>query len=119
MPNDTAGIAHERELATVATPIPKSEWNSGFLKNEDNKKELFSFISRQICKSEVNGTLLLSTYFDSLLTNRHFHVSGLQPCNQAKADTRVLLYVANAAVQGPSEAYMYRGITVHSYRDWS
>ena len=40
-------------------PIPKSEWNSGFLKNEDNKKELFSFISRQIYKSDVNGTLLL------------------------------------------------------------
>ena len=44
-----------------STPIPKSEWNSGFLKNEDNKKELFSFISREICKSDINGTLLLST----------------------------------------------------------
>ena len=41
-----------------STPIPISEWNSGFLKNGDNKKELFSFISRQICKSDVNGTLV-------------------------------------------------------------
>ena len=29
-----------------STPIPKFEWNSGFLKNEDKWKELFSFISR-------------------------------------------------------------------------
>ena len=83
-----------------STPIPKSEWNSGFLKNEDNTKDLFSFISRQICKSDINGTLLLSTYFDGVLTNRNFDVSGLQQRNQAEADTRILLHPANAAVHG-------------------
>ena len=95
MPNNAAGMAR---VGDGSTPIPKSEWNSGFLKNEDNKKELFSFISRQICKSDVNGTLLLSTYFDGVLTNRNFDLSGLQPCNQAEADTRILLHLANAAV---------------------
>ena len=90
-----------------STPIPKSEWNSGFLKNEDNKKELFSFISRKICKSDVNGTLLLSTYFEGVLTNRNFDVSGLQPCNQAEADTQIVpLHLANAAVHGHSKAYV-------------
>ena len=92
-----------------STPIPKSEWNSGFLKNEDNKKELFSFISRQICKSNVNGTLLLSTYFDGVLTNRNFDVSRLQSCNQAEADTRIPLHLANAAVHGHSKACSYGG----------
>ena len=82
-----------------STPIPKSEWNSGFLKDEDNKKELFSFISRQICKGDVNGTLLLSNYFDGVLTNRNIAVSGLQPCNQAEADTRILLHLANIMQQ--------------------
>ena len=86
-----------------------AEWNSGFLKNEDNKKELFSFISRHICKSDVNGTLLLSTYFDGVLTNRNVDVSGLQPCNQAEADTRILLHLANAAVHGHSKACSYGG----------
>ena len=33
-----------------STQTPKYEWNSRFLKNDDNKKELISFISRQICK---------------------------------------------------------------------
>ena len=51
-------------------------------------------------------TLLLSTYFDSVLTNRNFDVSGLQPCNQAEADTLILLHLANAAVHGHSKAYV-------------
>ena len=107
MLNNAAGMAHEQELATVAHQFSNlSELNSGFLKNEYNKKELFSFISRQICKSDVNGTLLLSTYFDGVLTNRNFYVSGLQPCNQAEADTRILLHLANAAVHSHSKAYV-------------
>ena len=53
MLNNAAGMAHEQELATVAHQFSNlSELNSGFLKNEYNKKELFSFISRQICKSD-------------------------------------------------------------------
>ena len=87
-----------------STPIPK--WNSGFLKNEDNKKDLFSFSVRRICKSDLNGTLVLSTYFDGVLTNRNFDISGLQPCNQAEADTRILLHLVNAAVHGHSKAYV-------------
>ena len=107
MLNNAAGMAHEQELATVAHQFSNlSELNSGFLKNEYNKKELFSFISRQICKSDVNGTLPLSIYFDDVLTNRNFDVSGLQPCNQAEADTRILLHLANAAVHGHSKAYV-------------
>ena len=50
--------------------------------------------------------LLLSTYFDGVLTNRNFDVSGLQPCNQAESDTRILLHLANAAVHGHSKAYV-------------
>ena len=98
------GNGLRRRVGDGSTPILKSEWNSGFLKNEDNKKELFSFISRQICKSDINGTFLLSTYFDGVLTNRNFDASGLQPGNQAEADTRILLHLANAAVHGHSKA---------------
>ena len=100
------GNGPQTRVGDGSTPIPKSEWNSGDLKNEDNKKELFSFISRQICKSDVNGTLLLSTHFDGVLTNRHLYVSGLQPCNQAEADTRILLHLANVAVHGHCKAYV-------------
>ena len=35
-------------IGNGSTKIPKHEWNSGFLKNEENKRELFSFISTHI-----------------------------------------------------------------------
>ena len=41
------------------TQIPKHEWNSGFLKNEENKKELFSFPSEEIVNKDLGGKLLL------------------------------------------------------------
>ena len=62
-----------------------------------------------MCKSDANGTLLLSTYFDGVLTNRNFEVSRLQPCNQAEADTRIPLHLGNAAVHGHSKACSYGG----------
>ena len=45
------------------TPIPKREWQS-YLKNLENKQELFSFISKQLAKTDFDGKLLLSTEFE-------------------------------------------------------
>ncbi|KAL8558995.1 hypothetical protein ACOMHN_039751 [Nucella lapillus] len=55
-----------------STPIPKRDWNSGFLKNQENKKELFSFITTQISKADMDGKLLLSTRFETVLSNKFF-----------------------------------------------
>ena len=52
-----------------STQIPKHEWNSGFVKHENNKKEQFSFISRQISKIDMGGKLPLSTHFETVLSN--------------------------------------------------
>ena len=61
------------------TPIPKKDWQS-YLKNEDNKKELFSFVSKQLVKADMDGKLLLSTESEAVLSNKPFDVSALQPC---------------------------------------
>ena len=65
-----------------STPIPKREWNSGFFKTVENKKELFSFISTQISKLDMDGKLLLSTHFETVLAKRDCDLTTLQPCNQ-------------------------------------
>ena len=53
--NNTKALTQKRRgngsrtmIGKGITTIPKHEWNSGFLKNEKNKKELFSFISTQM-----------------------------------------------------------------------
>ena len=75
------------------TQIPKHEWNSGFLKNEENKKELFSFLSEEIVKKDLGGKLLLSTKCERVLSNRPYDVSALEPCNHSEADTMIVRHL--------------------------
>ncbi|KAL8561604.1 hypothetical protein ACOMHN_024839 [Nucella lapillus] len=89
-----------------STPIPKRDWNSGFLKNQENKKELFSFITTQISKADMDGNLLLSTRFETVLSNKYCDLTTLQPCNHSEADTRILLHLAHAAKQGHTTAFV-------------
>ncbi|KAL8590645.1 hypothetical protein ACOMHN_011080 [Nucella lapillus] len=89
-----------------STPIPKRDWNSGFLKNEENKKELFSFITTQISKADMDGKLLLSTRFETVLSNKYCDLTTLQPCNHSEVDTRILLHLAHAAKQGHTTAFV-------------
>ena len=89
------------------TPIPKRNWNSDFLKNEDNKDELFGYISEEITKHGMSGKLLLSTKKDSVLSNRPgYDMSALQPCNHPEADTRIILHLAHAGVNGHKKAFV-------------
>ena len=96
------------------TQIPKHEWNSRFLKNEENKKELFSFLSEEIVKKDLGGKLLLSTKCERVLSNRPCDVSALEPCNYSEADTMIFRRFAHASGQGPRTAYMLQQLIVIS-----
>ena len=70
------------------------------------KMELFSFISTQISKNDMGGKLLLSTRFETVLSNRPWDGTTLQPCDHSDADTRILLHLAHAAAHGHTKAYV-------------
>ena len=99
------GKGPRTKVGDGSTPIPKHEWSS-FLKNEENKKELFTFISTQISKNKMRGKLLLTTHFETVLSNQHCDLSKRQLCNHSEADTRILLHLAHAAEQGHTTAYV-------------
>ena len=105
MTQQRRGNGPRTRVGDGSTKIPKHEWSS-FLKNEENKKELFSFISTQISKTDMGRKLLLSTHFETVLSNRHCDLATLQPCNHSEADTRILLHLAHAAEQGHTTAYV-------------
>ena len=81
------------------------DWNTGFLKNIDNKKELFPLLSKELVKRDLGGRLLLST-MQSVISNKQQDISDLQPCNDTEGDTRILLYIAHTANQGLHIALM-------------
>ena len=54
----------------------------------------------------MGGKLLLSTRFETVLSNRPCDVRTLQPFNHSEADTRILLPLAHAAEHGHTKAYV-------------
>ena len=88
-----------------STPIPKRNWQS-YLKIVENKKELFFFVSKQLAKTDMDGIFLIRTESAKVLSNKPFDVSPLQPCNDAEADTRIILHLAHASSQGHDNAFV-------------
>ena len=83
------GTGPRYRVGDSSTKIPKLDWNSGFLKNEENKKELFLFLSKELIKQDLGGVLLPSTKLQSVIANREVDLFTLTPCNHCEADTRI------------------------------
>ena len=62
------GLGPRTRIGDGNTRIPKQDWNTGFLKNTDNKRELFPFLSTQLVKQDLGGRLLLSTYLQTVIS---------------------------------------------------
>ena len=60
----------------------------------------------KISKNDMRGKLLLTTRFETVLSNMPCDVTKLQQCNHSEADTRILLHLAHAAEQGHTTAYV-------------
>ena len=54
----------------------------------------------------MGGKLLLSTHYETVLSNRHCDLTTLQPSNHVEADTRIFLHLEHAAEQGHITAYV-------------
>ncbi|CAH0381201.1 unnamed protein product [Bemisia tabaci] len=89
-----AGI---RRKVCLNTPVPR-DWKN-FLRNNENKKELFSLISEKIIGRA--GKEIISTAGPTIRCSRlNCLHPGLQPCNHEEADTRLLLHAKEASQAG-------------------
>ena len=61
---------------------------------------------QQYNKTDMDGILLISTESEKVLSNKPFDVSALQPCNNAEADTSIILHLAHASSQGHDKAFV-------------
>ena len=62
-----------------------------------NKKELFSFVSKQLAKTGMDGIFLISTESEKVPSNKPFDVS---------ADTRIILHLSHSSSQGHDKAFV-------------
>ena len=84
-----------RRRVVPSAAIPKN-WKD-FLRVEDNKAELFSFLSHQVTLLQREGKAVYATDgHDVLCSVAENDLTGLVPCSHEEADTRLFLHVADA-----------------------
>ena len=80
------------------TPIYKKFQE--FMRNDNNKTELFQMIANSTTW-DYSTTTIIATNLNGVVTNSIVEdVSALQPCNHEEADTRLLLHVYDASLKG-------------------
>ena len=86
--------------------IPKN-WKD-FLHVDENKTELFKFLSQQVTSiTPVEGKTIYATDGrDVLCSQADVDMTKLAPCSHEEADTRLLLHVADAVHKGCRKAYV-------------
>ncbi|KAE8742548.1 hypothetical protein FOCC_FOCC011900 [Frankliniella occidentalis] len=89
-----------RTRVTLTTKVPKN-W-AQFLREASNKQELFNIIAAKVVTLGGDGEKeVYSTVDRDVLTSSKRDVTGcLAPCNHEEADTRIMIHVKDALVQG-------------------
>ena len=83
----------------TAKAIVPPNWQS-FLRSNDYKRELFTFLAVHVESTHKEGKLLVSSCAEDILCSEPVDEDGLSPCNHEEADTRVFVRVVHAANSG-------------------
>jgi len=78
--------------------IPQN-WQN-FLRNNDNKTELFNFLADKISQMSTPNTVIVTRENDVVASNHEVSMDGLAPCCHEEADTRIFVHARNAAEEG-------------------
>ncbi len=69
----------------------------GFLRDSENRTELFHFLSKEITSTEVlPGKELYSNYDENILCTPALDIH-LAPCSHEEADTRMIVHASDAS----------------------
>jgi hypothetical protein len=94
-----------RVMATVKTP---SNWQK-FLRVDENKRELFTFLSNQVVQNGLTVDAdIVATVGEEAICVRDRDLSSLMPCTHEEADTRIMIHCRDAVIHG------HRSITIRT-----
>ena len=80
-----------RRCVEPSSLIPRN-WQE-FLRVDDNKIELFSFLATTMVAIQTeNNQQIITTHRRNILCTQPREVSGLAPCSHEEADTRIILH---------------------------
>ncbi|KAJ8419194.1 hypothetical protein AAFF_G00006930 [Aldrovandia affinis] len=86
-----------RRRVTGKGKIP-SNWRN-FLRENDNKAELFNFLADKIARVATPNVVIVTKEEDAV-SNRTINLAGVAPCSHEEADTRIFLHARHATEAG-------------------
>ena len=105
---DNSLKAHTREKRTtgpiqrrrvgVSSPAPKN-WQQ-FLGLANNKISLFAFLNKELMENTPADQPLIVTDGANVLCSPPRDTSNIAPCNHEEADSRIMVHVSDAVMQG-------------------
>ena len=93
-----------RRRVDPSSTVPRN-WLE-FLRIDENKTELFSFLTSSISNLATNWHIITTHGTDILCSNRQ-DVSALAPCTHEEADTRIFLHLEDSVQQGYSKVFIH------------
>ena len=88
--HEKRGTSRKRRVEP-GSKIPK-DWGD-FLKREENKEELFSFLAKESLKVQDKGQII-STLGDKIVVKNPADVTLIAPCNHEEADSWIFVHVS-------------------------
>ena len=72
-----------------------------FLRLDNNKKDLFLFVSEQVVRTAIEGKQIIVTRGEEVLCSPLWtRRNTLSPCSHQKVDTRMMVHIADAVQDG-------------------
>ena len=81
---------------TSKTP---TNWTS-FLRDDDNKTELFQFLAVRICQIQTTSTIIVTNEGCVICNANQKSLEAVSPCLHEEADTRLFVDARDAAIEG-------------------
>ena len=75
-----------------------TNWRS-FLRDDDNKTEIFQFLADRIWQTQTTSTILV-TKESCTINDNHKLLEVVSPCLHEEADTRIFVHARDAAIEG-------------------
>ena len=86
-----------RRRVTSISKTPKN-WQN-FLRDGNNKTELFYFLADKIAEISTSHTIVI-TKGENVVSNQLISSENLAPCSHEEADTRIFVHARHAAMEG-------------------
>ena len=93
-----------RGRVSPSNTIPKT-WKGFFLRDDNNKTELFTFLAQQVIGITVEESKVVYATSEQnvLCSSCETDLSNVSPCSKEEADARPVLHAADAGMHGKSK----------------